>query len=416
MSAIATLARQAAYAAAGYRIEKTAAEGLMGGLDPGDKPKPDAAGKAKPSNPGAKYAGGSDWKKPQPKAPSWEGRTSRGDMMSPGGKPGEAASKIPETVKSIAGPAQEALNKGASKLGGPAPQLKIPGPGPALGGGGGAGAKVEEMMGKPHFMEMATKLLGRIGRKGKIGLAAGAGAAALGGGAYLASRGGPAPAPANGPAEAALNQSIAQAQAPKPQVPGQIPGQTPGATAQPQQAGFGGSIMQTGKDLAGWAGNNPGQAALLGLGVPAAAYGMSQLFNGKKKEKQAGDFFGGLPRNRAELAHEVQEVVRHNSTVILNRFMDKMAADAGPRTAVAFRTVQAGVLLGDTLDNALMAAFPKMASDKRIRFAKGLCKVALDDFLKTAAFPGCEKKPRSVMGKTFHGSPGEGHAWMKEHA
>lgn len=227
------------------------------------------------------------------------------------------------------------------------------------------------------------------------GGAAGAGAAAAGIGGLAAMMGGRGGGGAGAP-------------------PATATAATPPAAPEPQAAGIGGGLASAGGGILDWVKANPGKAGLLGLGAGGAAYGLSKLVGGSKKEKAAGDYFGDLPRNRQELEKRAAEVIRHNSTVILNRHLDKLAADANPEARRALRTIQTSVLGGSSLHTGIRRAFPKMAAERRYHLARKLTKGAWDEFQKVACSAGCKSKTASR--KEFHGKPEQASGWLRENA
>ena len=185
----------------------------------------------------------------------------------------------------------------------------------------------------------------------------------------------------------------------------------------------GGGIMN-------WIKSNPGKAALLGIGVPAGAYGLTRLMiRSSDDEKEGGDYLGNIPRNRKELEKRAKDVMRHNALVILNRHLDKMAADVDPRQVKSLRTIQSSVLGGSTLYDAVGRAFPKMSVYHRVKVAMELTKNAMRSFLKEAfddeddeddesANMCSSNKADSLKGrastrKEFHGKPAQAMGWMK---
>ena len=237
------------------------------------------------------------------------------------------------------------------------------------------------------------------------GRAAGAGAAAAGlGGLAALMRGG-----SDGASAAPTQASPQPAAATSPEMPAAA-----GAGAKPQTASLAAGVGRAASPILQWIKSNPGKAGLLGLGAGGAAYGLSKLVGGKKKEKAAGDYLGDLPRNRGELRKRAAEVIRYNSTVILNRHLTKMAAESNPTARKALGTIQATLLSGGNLSAGVARAFPKMARDKRAELARRLVKGAWDEFQKAACYPGCSKKTTSR--KVFHGKPEHASNWVKENS
>jgi hypothetical protein len=141
---------------------------------------------------------------------------------------------------------------------------------------------------------------------------------------------------------------------------------------------------------------NPGRAALLGLGGAGVGYGLHSLLQKKPEEKTA-------------FLKHASEVMRHNSRVIFTRYLDKLASlSTEPTQRQAINLLNAGLVEGLGIHQAMRRAFPKMAAERRGVVVSRLAKRAMDDFTKQGM--------ESCHEKTFSGKPQEGHAWMRKHA
>lgn len=231
-------------------------------------------------------------------------------------------------------------------------------------------------------------------RRGRAGMAVGAGAAAMAGmtgmGKLMGGGGGGAPQTAQAPGAAPGGQ------------PSPMPAAAGGDGA--QLAGMGGGVMD-------WIKANPGKAALLGL-VPAAGYGLSRMMSGPKKDKEAGDYLGDLPRNRQELVKLAADTVCHNSLVVVGHQLEKMAAEAQGQLRRGFQQMQAVLLASGNIYKAASVAFPELKPAQRSKLSKSIVKRAFSELHKAACFPGCNGGSKSNKG-SFHGKPQEAHAWMK---
>ena len=96
-------------------------------------------------------------------------------------------------------------------------------------------------------------------------------------------------------------------------------------------------------------------------------------------------------------AHRLrQDAVRNFS-----QYLDKLAYDLPVEMQTGFRAMQIALVHGKTLGQATAIGFPKMAADRREKFARGLVKQA------------CGASCKKTTGRSFHGKPAEGHAWMQ---
>lgn len=165
-------------------------------------------------------------------------------------------------------------------------------------------------------------------------------------------------------------------------------------------------VMQDITDNAGraaeWVKGNPGKAALLGLGGAGVGYGLYSLLGRKKQDKEASD---RRPRTKKEFFKRAAEVVRHNSVVILNRYLDKIACDAPAHHQRGLRSIQASLISGATLNRAISQAYPRLGPQERIKVAKDMTKRAMQDF--------DDDLGSESSGASFTGTPNEGTSWMR---
>lgn len=159
-----------------------------------------------------------------------------------------------------------------------------------------------------------------------------------------------------------------------------------------QLGGSPGAVSDTGR----W-----GALGALGLG----GYGLYRMGSRKSKprEKEA------MSKLNMDMVKRAFYVRRHNAAAIVNHYLDKLAEDAPRAQEHALRIVQASLILGDGIHQAVYKAFPKMAADKRGKLGKMFVKKAAEAFNKAACSGSCPKTTR----KEFHGPVKDGHAWMK---
>lgn len=170
------------------------------------------------------------------------------------------------------------------------------------------------------------------------------------------------------------------------------------------QAGQQGAAMagQAGSKAMAWIKANPKLAALLGVGVPAAAYGIHRLTRKPQEDKEAAD-------RRGRLLKQAQDVAARNARVILDHYLEKLAAAGSVPQSQALTRMRAAVILGAPLGQAIQLAMPKLAADRRQKLAGVLVKRALDDFVKTAC-------SRTTSRKSYSGKPADAVHWMKQNS
>jgi hypothetical protein len=306
------------------------------------------------------------------------------------------------------------------KFKGPWPQPTVPTP-PTLGPAYPGPDRLNADRLRASSTSLTDNLLGAVKklvttRKGRLGLGTvGLGAGALAAGLSANSGSSPAPAPAPAPALPTLpappvSSPTAASPAPTPAQEGA--GRLPGRLNQISGAMKGlGDLMPKANVLSSagsWVQGNPRKAALMGLGIPAGAYGLSKLVGGGDKgEKSAADRWRGDRRGVLKYAADVK---RKNSVTIVRRYLTKLASarDAQPLIKVAFAVVEHELQRGENIHTAFKRAFPGMPAERRGMLAARIVKQSLDDLLKSAMST-CEPK-------TFNGSPDEANDWMRSNS
>jgi len=290
--------------------------------------------------------------------------------------------------------------------------------GKAVAGAGKAAVGKAEGAGS-YFQSSAPSAAGGLGGKidrvlarGPLGgsqagrhLQAGGAAAGVGGGGAMALGGGkpqPGAPAAAGPHEAAVNDQVGAAAQqpiaapPKPQPQPQPQpglGSGPGAGPQPQQPPAQGGMGAAGKAL------------LAAGGVGLGALGVGALARRRKqKQVQAGDALGlAKAAMRRAVVKKAAALYRTAAVVKLTGYLDKVAGLMSPEKSAAVRTVQAAVLGGKSLAEAIKVAYPVLPPEGRGVLAAKLVAGAV----KAAAFAGKVVTRREAEVKAKDGAAGK---------
>lgn len=125
---------------------------------------------------------------------------------------------------------------------------------------------------------------------------------------------------------------------------------------------------------------------------------------GKPDAKMAGDF-GTTFLKLARKAIEKKAEDRRKATamVLMNHYLDKVAAKLDIEKQASVRMLQAHLALGKPMSHAIKVAYPQLTGERRGILAKTLVKGAADDFNNFVKKKRKEYGPKSVQGKP--GSP-----------